>query len=116
MLFRSVSQSRYIDIPTPAKDAVKAKLLEVPGGGLVVTLVLVTDGGLMPIVTLGVAPTANARLWQMLAGAAKKKAQEPAAPWLAVIPYPGLNQGPYIAGWLADLERCLAWAWIDQHG
>lgn len=48
-----------------------------------------------------------------LAGGVAKDAA-PAPPWCAVRLYPALNLDLDAARWLGDLERIVAWGWIDR--
>ena len=81
-----------------------------------------------PLVTFGVAPLDRdaAMLWQQLCslylnvtdqpGFRSVDFQPPAtdpppAPWLAAITLFG---SPDEMQWIADFERCFAWAWIDS--
>ena len=81
------------------------------------------DGRPVPVVTLGVATHARcgARLWPMLHDHSarplptRRDARAP-EPWCAVRLDPGalLYQPPHdLLPAIADLERCLAWAWIE---
>ncbi|MBB4017406.1 hypothetical protein GGR16_002435 [Chelatococcus caeni] len=83
------------------------------GGFLVAT---VEDGDGMPLATLGVAPRSRGadKLWRSLHKAsAGDIGPMPDAPWLAVrIDNPDLLIPA--ASWLADYERCIAWAWIEM--
>lgn len=73
------------------------------------------DPILPPLVTLGVAPSslASATLWREWVGA-ERDDRTPSPPWCCVRLRIGLALHPQAAHWLGDLERCLAWAWIDR--
>lgn len=73
----------------------------------------------MPIVTFGVAAHARcgAGLWQSLltlAAPATPEPERPQAPWCAVHLHAGIGLHPDAAEWLGDMERCIAWAWLDR--
>jgi hypothetical protein len=38
----------------------------------------------------------------------------PQTPWCAAKLMPGLSAYPAAAMWLGDMERCVAWAWIEK--
>lgn len=73
-----------------------------------------------PLVTVGVAKRSRhgAALWPLMTGPvmtpAKPGIQRPGEPWAAVAIWPTLALHPEAAGWLGDLERCIAWAWMDR--
>lgn len=69
----------------------------------------------VPLVTLGVAPSsrASAELWREWIGR-ERDDRTPAPPWCVAKLQPGLLVYTRAADWLGDLERCIAWAWIDQ--
>lgn len=71
--------------------------------------------GPVPLVTIGVAPTAQAStaLWTIWFGRARDD-MTPAPPWCVVQMRPGLVAYPRAADWLGDLEVCIAWAWVDS--
>lgn len=67
----------------------------------------------MPLATIGIAPVslASREVWLSLTGR-ERDDMTPSAPYCAVrmqrnLLYPGA------AHWLGDLQRCLAWAWVD---
>jgi hypothetical protein len=68
-----------------------------------------------PLLTFGVAPDslASATLWREWIGA-ERDDRTPTPPWCVVQLMPGLAGIPAAAEWLGDLERCVAWAWIDS--
>lgn len=68
----------------------------------------------VPMVTIGVAPSslASAAIWLAWFGISPPTPAPP-SPWCAARLLPGLTIYPQAAGWLGDLERCIAWAWIE---
>jgi hypothetical protein len=101
----AVSAPVPIDAPTPGCT------LEAVAAGRALTATL--SGPMRrPWVTLGVAPRATVapKLWDTLthALAPYHTTPRPAAPWAAAVLY--LHDTPM---WVADWERCLAWAWIE---
>lgn len=76
-----------------------------------------------PVVTFGVAshPSCSDRLWRLLHSNfhlfRTDPRKPPAAPWCAAMLHPAAlalrHESPE---WIADFERCLAWAWIEQRG
>ena len=76
-----------------------------------------------PIVEVGIAPHSRcgAVLWRALHDTAARLnievrtdiARCPPEPWVAALLYPGISVYPEAAHWLGDLERCLAWAWVE---
>lgn len=86
--------------------------------------VTVMHGDDLPLVTFGVASHSRcgARLWRMLTAGALvteggrhlSPARAPQEPWCAARLEPGLAYMPDSAAWLGDLERCIAWAWLDH--
>lgn len=95
-------------------------------GALVVTISgpALTDGPMAgkapPLVTLGVAKRSRhgAVLWPLMTGPvmppAKPGIQRPGEPWAAVAIWPTLAMHPDALSWLGDLERCIAWAWLER--
>lgn len=78
----------------------------------------------MPLVTWGVAveKDSDSHIWDILLNEAKQfesitgkvSAKKPdRTPWCSVLLLPTIGYDPDSAHWLGDLERCLAWAWID---
>jgi hypothetical protein len=73
-----------------------------------------------PLVTLGVAQRSRhgAALWPLLTGPhmppAKPGVVQPAAPWCGVVLWPTIMLHPNAMEWIGDLERCIAWAWIER--
>ena len=76
-------------------------------------------------VSFGVAVVPGApafALWDALhampdaVGAVTDAGEPPGAvPWCGVVAHPGLLMVPGAAVWLADFERCIAWALWEQH-
>jgi hypothetical protein len=87
-------------------------------------LVTVMHGDELPLVTYGVATHAycGARTWRglldcdpLIYGSLHgDPATQPQAPWCAARLEPGLAYMPEAAAWLGDMERCIAWAWLDR--
>lgn len=69
----------------------------------------------VPLVTIGVAPDslASATLWREWLNR-ERDDRTPMAPWCAVRLWPTLALYPEAAHWLGDLERCIAWAWLER--
>jgi len=73
-----------------------------------------------PLVSIGVAKRSRhgAALWPLLTGPvmppAKPGLQRPSEPWCAVAIWPTIALHPDATAWLADLERCIAWAWLER--
>lgn len=74
-----------------------------------------------PLVTIGVAkrPRHGDALWPLLTGPVmppvKRGVQRPAEPWCAVVIHPTIVMHLEASEWLGDLERCVAWAWIERN-
>lgn len=72
------------------------------------------------LVSIGIAAHSRcgAVLWRRMhqgaTGLATDAADCPAEPWIAVRVEPGLAIYPEAAGWLGDMERVLAWAWVEH--
>lgn len=91
-------------------------------GQALICTVLAPGGA--PLVTFGVAPRPrhSARLWTMLhdttPDALTDAASPPETPWLAVriepTIGPTIGAAVYALSWLADYERLVAWAWIEN--
>jgi hypothetical protein len=82
------------------------------------------DGHAVPIVTIGVATHSRcgAHLWRSLHARSSIHTpvvtlvdQVPPEPWCAALLEPGSLIYPEAMGWLGDLERCLAWAWLERY-
>lgn len=79
------------------------------------SLLATIHGAGAALVRMGVADrsTAGAGLWRHLTGDTLPR---PRTPWCAATLEPGLVLHPdmvQVAALLGDLERCLAWAWIE---
>jgi hypothetical protein len=79
----------------------------------------------VPLVTFGVAAHSRcgASLWRMLCSGATVTAEgrrainpdsAPQEPWCAARLEPGIAVMMDVAPLLGDLERCIAWAWLDR--
>lgn len=94
------------------------------GRCLVATVWAPPEGELrVPLATIGVAGhgRCGARLWESLHAhaapgltLATRGQPAPAAPWCGARLEPGIALHPQAASWLGDLERCLAWAWLER--
>jgi hypothetical protein len=88
-------------------------------------LATVSHGDELPLVTFGVAlrPRCGAALWRglldcdpLIYGPMQGDPDaQPQTPWCAARIEPGLVYMPDAGAWLGDLERCIAWAWLDLH-
>ena len=77
----------------------------------------------VPLVTFGIATHSRcgAGMWRALLRDADilpdarppDPARAPQEPWIAARLEPGLGLAPDAAQWAGDLERCVAWAWLD---
>lgn len=88
-------------------------------------LATVNDAANRPLVSFGVATDAAAAwpIWQSLMGlyrelqrklGKKAIAKQPAkTPWCAAVV---IFASPEEAAWIADFERCVAWAWMRKNG
>lgn len=84
------------------------------------------NGTWMPVVTFGVAARSlcGAKLWRTLheprgglmdaAPYATADRRCPPEPWLAARMELGCVLVPHDLSWMADFERCLAWAWLSR--
>ena len=90
-------------------------------GGLVVTVYAHQPdiGQRLPLVTFGVAQRSRhgEALWALLVANFKAHvlAKRPREPWCAVALHPTLAGDFGTTQWLADFERCVAWAWITRN-
>lgn len=96
-------------------------------GGLLVTVYGPADpheigqpaDGRIPLVTFGVAQRSRHAepLWAMLLAnfAHKPDIKQPATPWCAVAVHPSILAHREALEWIADFERCCAWAWITRN-
>ena len=73
----------------------------------------------IPLVTFGVAQRSrhSEPLWAMLLANFDhpEGIKQPATPWCAVAAHPSIMAHTAAIGWLADFERCVAWAWITRN-
>lgn len=73
-----------------------------------------------PLVSIGVARRSRhgAVLWPLMIGPvmppARPGIKQPGTPWCAVAIWPTLALHPQAVEWLGDLERCIAWAWLER--
>lgn len=115
-------------LPTPA-DGYRLTVVRAEGeeGAATFTVQRVADN--LPLVTCFVVwdRRQDARYWALAGGAigqlrdqfppgalpAKMPPRPASVPWLAVLIWPTLALDPVAAGWIADLERCVAWTLIE---
>ena len=73
----------------------------------------------IPLVTFGVAQRSrhSEPLWAMLMENFENPAgiKQPGTPWCAVVMHLSIMAYADAIGWLADFERCVAWAWITRN-
>lgn len=73
----------------------------------------------IPLVTFGVAQRSrhSEPLWAMLLANFEhtEGIKQPATPWCAVAVHQSIMAHADAIGWLADFERCVAWAWITRN-
>lgn len=99
----------------------------VQDGGLLVTVYGPTGphqpgqpaGADIPLVTFGVAQRSrhSGPLWAMMLANFEHPdgIKQPATPWCAVALHPSIMAHTSSIGWLADFERCVAWAWVTRN-
>ena len=112
------AQSGRIDLPTVDPPG---HWLQLRRHGRCLLCALMRDA--VPLVTFGVATHSRcgAVLWRRLVDGAEltpdarhpDPGRAPQEPWCAARLEPGIGHMPGAAHWLGDLERCIAWAWID---
>jgi hypothetical protein len=110
------------DAPLPALDPpCSLRVLEATSGCLLASVCLVEDE--LPLVTLGVARRSRCAvsLWRILTEigdpVVAPRLARPPVPWLAVRLEPAAalyGPGHPLLPAVADLERCLAWTWIES--
>lgn len=113
-------------LPVPALSHFAA-IAYVQDGGLVVTVYGPSDphqpgqpaSADIPLVTFAVTNRSrhSGPLWARLLTNFKHQEgiKQPSAPWCAVVLHPSIMAHPNAIGWLADFERCVAWAWITRN-
>lgn len=124
-LAAAVDDSRAMPLPV-SELADYTALAKVFDGSLLVTIsgppptAGPMAGRAPPLVTLGVAQRSRhgAALWPLLTGptmpAVKPGLKRPGEPWCAVALHPTIMMYPGAMEWIGDLERCIAWAWIER--
>lgn len=113
--------------PLPVSEmADYGALAVVIGGALIVTISgpNLADGPMAgkapPLVSIGIAERSRqgADLWSIMTGpvmpAPKQGLQRPPEPWCAVAIWPTIALHPDCLAWIGDLERCIAWAWLER--
>lgn len=113
-------------LPVPALSHFAA-IAYVQDGGLVVTVYGPSGphqpgqpaSADIPLVTFGVAQRSrhSEPLWAMLLANFEhlEGIRQPTTPWCAVAVHPSIAAHADAIGWLADFERCVAWAWITRN-
>ena len=73
----------------------------------------------IPLVTFGVAQRSrhSEPLWAMLLANFEhpEGIKQPSTPWCTVVVHPSIMAHADAIVWLADFERCVAWAWITRN-
>lgn len=87
----------------------------IQGGGLICHVGHVQTG---PLVTFGVAARSrqSGELWAWLCAqyGSAQALVAPSVPWCAVALHPAFMQQHGASAWIGDLERCIAWAWMER--
>jgi len=121
-----VSTGQKTHLPVPALSHFSA-VAYVQDGGLIVTVYGPSGphregqpaSADIPLVTFGVAQRSrhSEPLWAMLLANFEhpEGIKQPTAPWCAVAMHPSIMAHASAIGWLADFERCVAWAWITRN-
>lgn len=121
-----VNTGQKTPLPVPALSHFIA-IAYVQDGGLVVTVYGPSwphrqgqpASADIPLVTFGVAQRSrhSEPLWAMLMANFEhpEGIKQPATPWCAVAVHPSIMMHADAIGWLADFERCVAWAWITRN-
>ena len=108
-------------VPIPNFDGYFLQINNLPNESVLFGTVFYGD---YPIATFAVCPKSrqSARLWKMLndhaVGAVTRDALPPSAPWLAAFGHPSAlvcGDMDWVT-WIAGIEECLAWAWMDYDG
>ena len=112
--------------PAPALSHFSA-IAYVQDGGLIVTVYGPTGphrtgqpaSADIPLVTFGVAQRSrhSEQLWAMLLANFEhpEGIKQPSTPWCTVVVHPSIMAHADAIVWLADFERCVAWAWITRN-
>ena len=121
-----VGAGRKSPLPVPALRHFSA-ISYVQDGGLIVTVYGPSGPHLegqpasadIPLVTFGVAHRSrhSEPLWAMLMANFEHPAgiKQLGTPWCAVVMHLSIMAYADAIGWLADFERCCAWAWITRN-
>lgn len=124
-LLSVVGSGQKSPLPVPALSHFSA-VAYVHDGGLVVTVYGPSGphqpgqpaSADIPLVTFGVAQRSrhSEPLLAMLLANFEHIAgiKQPSTPWLAVAIHPSIMAHTDAIAWLADFERCVAWAWITR--
>lgn len=87
-------------------------------GGALMATIAQESGEPLATVTVASSSLASAAAWRALQqpaqGVLAATGDAPRTPWCAARLYGGLLRDPGATAWLGDVERCLAWAWIER--
>lgn len=119
------SPGERVALPVP-KLAEFGAIALTEGGALVVTIYGpsgAVDRGMpyaakpQPLITFAVARRSRqgAAAWRSLNQMAGTTGNQPPEPWCAVVLHPQLAMYIGATQWIADLERCIAWAWLTRN-
>lgn len=93
----------------------------VQDGALIITISGPQALGTPPLVSMGVAKRSRhgAAVWPLMTGPSMPPiapgVARPAEPWAAVAIWPTAALCPDAGEWLGDLERCIAWSWLERN-
>ena len=110
-----VESGRPMPLPVSALADDYSAHASAKDGALLVTVSGPTG---LPMVTIGVAARSRhaVKLWaELVALSGAADPGRPSAPWCAVVLWPDLSAHMDAAAWLGDLERCVAWAWVNAN-
>lgn len=116
----------WVPLPVPELSHYSAKIFTVDDA-LVVTVMGPIgphmqgqkSNAKVPLVAFGVAKDRGHgdQLWSLLSSPEQRvefapNIKQPETPWCSVVVYPTASMHKDSLGWLADFERCCAWAWL----
>lgn len=85
-------------------------------GGALLAVVALAGGG--PLISLAVSGRSRSSsvAWAEITAVADimRHDSPPPTPWCGVVLHPAIAQLGMAAGWLGDLERCIAWTWLER--